>query len=98
MSPAQKFEKHGVPLILMEQFRTRHGTTEEKVKMILIGENGMPGVSPFLGIEVEADDQIGADHPVDQASAITDLPDTVKQSLSLRFKTLLRGRDALLLK
>ena len=81
--PSQEFHEHRVTFVLMGELFPRHGTAEQEMEMILVGQGGVIRIAPFLGIEVEADDEIGTDTLVDQLCPVADLPDAVEESFRL---------------
>ena len=87
MSSPEQLHQHGVAFILMQEFIARHIPREEKVEMVLIGEGRSRGIAPLLGIEMQADDEIGADHGIHQAGSVSDLADAIKQPLCLELQT-----------
>ena len=51
--------------------------------MVRLGEGGVVGITPFLRIEVEADDEVGPDLLVHESGAVANLPDAVEEPLGL---------------
>jgi hypothetical protein len=62
----------------MQEFVTRHTPGKKKVEMVLISEGGSRRITPFLSIEMQADDKIRPNDGVHQAGPVSDLADPIK--------------------
>jgi hypothetical protein len=58
------------------------------MEVVLVGEARTRGIAPFLGVEVEADDEIRTKALVDEPSAVADLGDSVEETLGFLLKAL----------
>jgi hypothetical protein len=72
----------------MGEFFSRHRSAEQEVEVVLVRQARSVRVAPLLGIEVEADDEIGTEALVDEPSAVADLGDTVEETLGFLLKSL----------
>ena len=83
MGASEELHQHREALILVAELLARHRPREKEVEMVRLGEGGVVGITPFLRIEVEADDEVGPDLLVHESGAVANLPDAVEEPLGL---------------
>ena len=91
----QELDEHLEALIVVGEFLGAPGSCDEEVEVVFGDEGGLGWVAPVLGVEMEAEDDIGADRVVNQHGAAADFARAVKKALA--FLGNRTGRDALAL-